>query len=200
MFIIYAFGSRTERSGERLPKAARGSIEARNAAVEQLLGTQIDLRDLVVAVAERGKFSAFCSQLQFCSHHGFTQVEHLAVESQITLVINLENTMQSAVFIRFYCVGVFSFAGYVDIRRTTHIDRLVRSDLVVLYAPFLKVLIRFACRRPPTHRCHSEWSEAESNCVAAPKAESKRLYAQDDLLKKQLTFNVTRHIKFWRIK
>ena len=41
----------TERSGERLPKAARGSIEARNAAVEQLLGPQIDLRDLVVAVA-----------------------------------------------------------------------------------------------------------------------------------------------------
>ena len=55
MFIIYAFGSRTERSGERLPKAARGSIEARNAAIEQLLGTQIDLRDLIVAVAERGK-------------------------------------------------------------------------------------------------------------------------------------------------
>ena len=26
MFILYAFGSRTERSGERLPKAARGSI------------------------------------------------------------------------------------------------------------------------------------------------------------------------------
>ena len=46
-----AFGSRTERSGERLPKAARGSIEARNAAVEQLLGSKIDLRDLVVAVA-----------------------------------------------------------------------------------------------------------------------------------------------------
>ena len=33
MFIIYAFGSRTERSGERLPKAVRGSIESRNAAV-----------------------------------------------------------------------------------------------------------------------------------------------------------------------
>ena len=31
---IYAFGSRSERSGERLPKAARDSIEARNAAVE----------------------------------------------------------------------------------------------------------------------------------------------------------------------
>ena len=52
MFNLYAFGSRTERSGERLPKAARGSIEARNAAVEQLLGPQIDLCDLVVAVAE----------------------------------------------------------------------------------------------------------------------------------------------------
>ena len=52
MFNLYAFGSRTERSGERLPKAARGSIEARNAAVEQLLCPQIDLRNLVVAVAE----------------------------------------------------------------------------------------------------------------------------------------------------
>ena len=47
-----AFGSRTERSGERLPKAARVSIQARNAAVEQLLGPQIDLCDLVVTVAE----------------------------------------------------------------------------------------------------------------------------------------------------
>ena len=52
MFNLYAFGSRTERSGERLPKAARGSIKARNAAVEQLLCPQIDLRDLVVAVTE----------------------------------------------------------------------------------------------------------------------------------------------------
>ena len=52
MFNLYAFGSQTERSGERLPKAARGSIEARNAAVEQLLGPQIDLCDLVIAVAE----------------------------------------------------------------------------------------------------------------------------------------------------
>ena len=52
MFNLYAFGSRTERSGERLPKAARGSIEARNAAVEQLLGPEIDLCDLVIAVAE----------------------------------------------------------------------------------------------------------------------------------------------------
>ena len=57
MFNLYAFGSRTERSGERLPKA-RGSIEARNTAVEQLLGSQIYLRDLVVAVAKRGKICA----------------------------------------------------------------------------------------------------------------------------------------------
>ena len=34
VFDVYAFGSRTERSGERLPKAAGGLIEARNAAVE----------------------------------------------------------------------------------------------------------------------------------------------------------------------
>ena len=27
--------------------------------------------------------------------------------------------------------------------------------------------------------CHSEWSEAESNCVAAPKAESRRLCTRD---------------------
>ena len=93
MFIIYAFGSRTERSGERLPKAARGSIKSRNAAVEQLLGPQIDLRDLVVAVAKRCKIRALRPHLQFCSHHGFAQVKHLAVESQITLEINLENAM-----------------------------------------------------------------------------------------------------------
>ena len=55
MFNLYAFGSRTERSGERLPKAAHGSVEARNTAVEQLLGSQINLRNLVVAVAERCK-------------------------------------------------------------------------------------------------------------------------------------------------
>ena len=59
MFNLYAFGSRTERSGERLPNAARDSIEARNATVEQLLSPQIDLRDLVVAVAERSKVCAF---------------------------------------------------------------------------------------------------------------------------------------------
>ena len=29
--------------------------------------------------------------------------------------------------------------------------------------------------------CHSECSEAESNCVAATQAESKQLFAQDDL-------------------
>ena len=69
MFIIYAFGSRAERSEERLPKAARGSIKSRNAAVEQLLGPQIDLRDLVVAVAKRGKLSTLGAQLQFCSNH-----------------------------------------------------------------------------------------------------------------------------------
>ena len=34
VFTLCALGSRTERSGGRLPKAARGSIEARNAAVE----------------------------------------------------------------------------------------------------------------------------------------------------------------------
>ena len=90
MFIIYAFGSRAERSGERLPKAARGSIEARNAAVEQLLGPQIDLRDLVVAVAKRGKLSTLGAQLQFCSYHRFTQVKHLAVKSQIPLVVDLQ--------------------------------------------------------------------------------------------------------------
>ena len=58
MFDLYAFGSRTERSGERLPKAARGLVEARNTAVEQLLGSQIKLCDLVVAVAERSKLCA----------------------------------------------------------------------------------------------------------------------------------------------
>ena len=58
MFNLYAFGSRTERSGGRLPKAARGSLETRNTAVEQLLGSQIYLRDLVVAVAKRGKICA----------------------------------------------------------------------------------------------------------------------------------------------
>ena len=63
MFILYAFGSRTERSGERLPKAARGSIEARNAAVEQLLGPEIDLCDLVVAVAKRGEIRPLQTQL-----------------------------------------------------------------------------------------------------------------------------------------
>ena len=61
MFNFYAFGSRTERSGERLPKAARGSVKVRNATVEQLLGSQIKLRNLVVAVAERSKIRAFRS-------------------------------------------------------------------------------------------------------------------------------------------
>ena len=61
MFNLYAFGSRTERSGERLPKAARGSVKVRNATVEQLLGSQIKLRNLVVAVAERSKIRAFRS-------------------------------------------------------------------------------------------------------------------------------------------
>ena len=71
----------TERSGERLPKAARGSIEARNATVEQLLNPQIDLRDLVVALAERSEVCAFRTHLQFSSNHRFTQVKHLTVES-----------------------------------------------------------------------------------------------------------------------
>ena len=59
LVLANAFESQTERSEERLPKAARDLIKARNAAIEQLLGSQIDLCDLVVAVAKRGKFSAF---------------------------------------------------------------------------------------------------------------------------------------------
>ena len=31
-----------------------------------------------------------------------------------------------------------------------------------------------------SRRCHSEWREAKSNCTAAPQAESRRLFAQDD--------------------
>ena len=71
MFNLYAFGSRTERSGERLPKAARGLIEARNAAVEQLLGPKIKLGDLVIAVAERGKIRALGAQFLFRTYHRF---------------------------------------------------------------------------------------------------------------------------------
>ena len=71
MFEFYAFGSRTECSGERLPKAAHGLIEARNAAVKKLLCSQIKLCDLVVAVAERGKIRTLKSQFQFRAHHRF---------------------------------------------------------------------------------------------------------------------------------
>ena len=71
MFNLYAFGSRTERSGERLPKAARGLVEARNSAVEQLLGSKIKLGDFVIAVAERGKIRALGAQLQFRTYHRF---------------------------------------------------------------------------------------------------------------------------------
>ena len=49
--------------------------------------------------------------------------------------------IQSAVFVGFYCIRIFPFTRYVNICGTTHSDRFVRSDLVVLCTPFLKVLI-----------------------------------------------------------
>ena len=63
----------SERSvAERGFQKRRGSVEARNAAVDELLGSQIKLRDLVIAVAERCKIRTFRAQFQFCAYHRFT--------------------------------------------------------------------------------------------------------------------------------
>ena len=85
--------------------------------------------------------------------------------------------------------GGFFNRSFIDLKGKPCYNR-EKGQLPVLSAHFQPKVDIFPSQDPsvsarPTvstasRRCHSEWSEAKSNCTAAPQAESRRLFAQDN--------------------